>query len=86
MRVEKRRGLSGRPCGAIPAPHIYLHMAGCLALRFLLESVADVRRSLRAKGSDLVIRIGKPEEVVPELVRSLPDVSAVYLQREARLQ
>lgn len=61
-------------------------MAGCLALRFLLESVADVRRSLRAKGSDLVIRIGKPEEVVPELVRSLPDVSAVYLQREARLQ
>jgi hypothetical protein len=48
----------------------------------MLDSVEDLRRSLQAKGSDLVIRWGKPEDIVPELVRSLPNVTAVYMQSE----
>lgn len=49
--------------------------------RFLLESVADLRRSLQAKGSDLVVRVGKPEQVVPQLCRKL-NARAVFLHRE----
>lgn len=30
---------------------------------FLLESVADLRQRLRDRGSDLIVRMGKPEEV-----------------------
>ncbi|XP_020108600.1 blue-light photoreceptor PHR2 [Ananas comosus] len=34
---------------------------------FLRDSVADLRRRLRARGSDLVVRIGRPEVVLPEV-------------------
>ncbi len=37
--------------------------------RFLVESVADLRRSLRALGSDLVVRHGRPETEVPKIAR-----------------
>lgn len=33
--------------------------------QFLLESVLDLKKSLRAVDSDLVIKFGKPEEVLP---------------------
>ncbi|KAI0529594.1 hypothetical protein KFK09_002148 [Dendrobium nobile] len=48
---------------------------------FLLQSVADLRRSLRARGSDLVVRIGRPESVLVELARSV-GADAVYMHRE----
>ncbi|KAK8947148.1 Blue-light photoreceptor PHR2 [Platanthera zijinensis] len=48
---------------------------------FLLQSVADLRRSLRARGSDLVVRIGRPETVLVELARSV-GADAVYMHRE----
>ncbi len=35
--------------------------------RFVLESIQDLRQSLKARGCDLVVRIGKPEEVIAEL-------------------
>ncbi|MEM9881629.1 MAG: DASH family cryptochrome [Planctomycetota bacterium] len=38
-------------------------------LRFILESVADLRRSLAERGVDLVVRTGEPETVLPKLVR-----------------
>eukprot|EP00854_Cymbomonas_tetramitiformis_P002823 gene2823-3619_t len=37
--------------------------------KFLIECVADLRKHLKQLGSDLVIRIGRPEEVLPQLVR-----------------
>ncbi|KAK3240664.1 hypothetical protein CYMTET_49507 [Cymbomonas tetramitiformis] len=37
------------------------------AARFLLEAVQDLRLSLRERGSDLLIRFGKPHEVLLEL-------------------
>ena len=44
--------------------------------RFLLESAADLRNRLRAGGSELLIRRGHPEEVIPGLVAKLGGESA----------
>ena len=44
---------------------------GAYRSQFLREAVADLRQNLRQLGSDLVIRQGKPEEVIPKLVREL---------------
>ncbi|RWR94177.1 blue-light photoreceptor PHR2 [Cinnamomum micranthum f. kanehirae] len=48
---------------------------------FLIESVADLRRSLQSRGSDLIVRIGRPESVIIELAKAV-GAEAVYLQRE----
>jgi deoxyribodipyrimidine photo-lyase len=37
--------------------------------KFILESVIDLRNNLRAKGSDLYVRIGKPEDILPAVAR-----------------
>ncbi len=42
---------------------------GAHRLRFLLESLHDLRASYRRLGADLVVRQGRPEDVLPELVR-----------------
>lgn len=49
--------------------------------RFLLDAVEDLRTSLRERGSDLVVRIGKPEDVIPQIARSV-GARGVYLHRE----
>lgn len=49
--------------------------------RFIIESVENLRANLRKKGSDLVIRLGIPEEVLPELARSC-GCKVVYYHRE----
>ena len=49
--------------------------------KFILESVADLRDNLRAKGSDLIIRTGLPEEVLPELTTEA-HASWVFCNRE----
>ena len=46
--------------------------------RFLIESVADLRRSLRALGSDLVVRHGRPEAEVPEIVRETEATAVAF--------
>ena len=38
---------------------------GPFRAKFLLESVADLKASLREIGSDLVVAVGKPEEILP---------------------
>ena len=48
---------------------------------FLIESVSDLRKNLQAKGSDLVVRIGQPETVLPELAKAI-GADAVYAHRE----
>ena len=50
-------------------------------LKFLIESVADLRHQLRALGSDLLIRIGKPEEVIYQLAVETKS-QWVYCNRE----
>ncbi|MEL7475328.1 MAG: DASH family cryptochrome, partial [Cyanobacteria bacterium J06555_12] len=54
---------------------------GAFRAQFLLESVADLRRSLQAKGSDLVIRIGKPEDVIPAIAKQL-EAKVVHYHEE----
>ncbi|MDF1503347.1 DASH family cryptochrome [Roseisolibacter sp. H3M3-2] len=57
-RAQAPAPLSGRP------PRLGPHRA-----RFLAESLADLRASLRAVGADLVVRRGRPDEVLPALAR-----------------
>ncbi|KAL5561447.1 hypothetical protein UlMin_031194 [Ulmus minor] len=49
--------------------------------KFLIESVSDLRKNLQARGSDLVVRIGKPETVLVELAKAI-GADAVYAHRE----
>ncbi|KAF1407426.1 Cryptochrome DASH, partial [Spheniscus magellanicus] len=53
-------------------------------LRFLLESVKDLREKKKKKGSTLVVRKGKPEDVVHDLITQLGSVSAVAFHEEVR--
>jgi len=49
--------------------------------RFLLESVADLRKNLREHGAELIIRTGNPAEILPQLAEQY-HVSEVYHHRE----
>lgn len=48
---------------------------------FLIESVSDLRKNLQARGSDLVVRVGKPESVLVELAKAV-GADAVYAHSE----
>jgi len=50
--------------------------AGALRAQFLLESVAALRKKLREKGSDLLIRVGEPEKIIAQLAE---DFGAEYV-------
>jgi deoxyribodipyrimidine photo-lyase len=54
---------------------------GNIRARFLLESVADLRANLRKLGGELVIRIGNPADLIPQLALEY-QVSEVYHHRE----
>ncbi len=54
---------------------------GAIRASFLLECVADLKASLRKLGADLIVRIGKPEDILPELVVKY-GVTEVYHHRE----
>jgi deoxyribodipyrimidine photo-lyase len=54
---------------------------GNLRARFLLESVADLRKNLRHIGGELIIRTGNPAEILPKLAEQY-HVNEVYHHRE----
>lgn len=54
---------------------------GPFRARFLIESVADLRRRWQLAGSNLVVRLGKPETVIATLCQSLA-IDAVYCSQE----
>src|SRR5476651_899047 len=54
---------------------------GSLRARFLLESVDDLRKNLRNIGGELIIRIGSPAEILPQLAEQY-HVNEVYHHRE----
>ncbi len=58
-----------------------MHKTGPLRAAFLLESVRDLKASLQQLGGDLLIVVGKPEEVIPEIAEKY-QVSEVYHHRE----
>ena len=51
-------------------------------LRFLLESITALRNSLRQKGSDLIIRTGIPEMVLPEIMEMV-GAQALFCSKES---
>lgn len=49
--------------------------------RFLLECVSNLRESLRERGSELLVRVGKPEEELPRLAKAV-GADALYAHQE----
>jgi len=62
-------------------PHTGLPKIGSHRARFILECVLDLKKNLRKRGADLMIRIGKPEEVLVELTGEAR-ASWVFCNRE----
>lgn len=54
---------------------------GVFRLRFLLESVKELKLNLKQIGADLVIRSGYPEKIIPELCTQY-NVKTVYFHKE----
>ncbi len=54
---------------------------GGLRAQFMIESVNDLKQSLQALGGDLLVKIGKPEEILPKLAKEY-QVAEVYHHRE----
>ena len=54
---------------------------GKFRTKFILESVIDLRESFRARGGDLIIRFGKPEEEVFRVAKQV-QANWVYCNRE----
>lgn len=54
---------------------------GAFRAQFLLESLADLRASLQRLGSDLVIRIGKPEIILPQIAQESA-IAQIYFYKE----
>ncbi|OJJ23071.1 cryptochrome DASH [marine bacterium AO1-C] len=54
---------------------------GSFRARFLLETLQDLRKNLRSKGSDLIIRVGKPEDEIPFLAAQVK-ATMVYTSHE----
>ena len=54
---------------------------GSFRARFLLKSVADLRKNLQAHGAELIVRTGNPAEILPQLCEEY-QVNEVYHHRE----
>ncbi|RCH54978.1 DASH family cryptochrome [Mucilaginibacter hurinus] len=58
---------------------------GNFRARFLIESVVNLRENLRLLGGELIIRIGNPAEVLPQLAMEY-QVNEVYHHREVAFE
>lgn len=54
---------------------------GPLRAQFLIESVRDLKNSLQELGADLMVAIGKPEDIIPSVCEKY-QVAEVYHHRE----
>jgi len=64
------------PCYCVDPRHFELTRWGnpkthLFRARFLVESVLDLKQQLRSIGSDLLVTVGRPEDVIPQLAPSL---------------
>uniref|UniRef100_A0A0B7B3L3 Cryptochrome DASH n=2 Tax=Arion vulgaris TaxID=1028688 RepID=A0A0B7B3L3_9EUPU len=64
--------------------HYGFPKTGSHRLGFLLDSITDLRGRLISLGSDLVVRLGKPEQVIADLIKTLNlgTDTVVVLQKE----
>jgi deoxyribodipyrimidine photo-lyase len=81
-------GLPGYPSTTARTRLCGFWRTGPHRLRFLTETVLELRQSLRDRGSDLLIRFGRPGKIVANLVKALEQqgdsVTEVVLQKEVR--
>ncbi|KAK2661125.1 hypothetical protein Ddye_007658 [Dipteronia dyeriana] len=61
--------------------HFGFPKTGALRGQFLIECLADLRKNLMNRGLNLMIQLGKPEEIIPSLAKSF-GAHTVYAQRE----
>jgi deoxyribodipyrimidine photo-lyase len=61
--------------------HFGFRRTGKYRAKFILESVIDLRNNLQQKGTDLIVRFGKPEEALTEIARE-SGASWVFCNRE----
>ena len=54
---------------------------GKFRAQFIIEAVQDLRNNLEARGSKLIVRVGKPEEIIPDIARQA-QTSWVFCNRE----
>ncbi|MFZ1677441.1 MAG: DASH family cryptochrome [Saprospiraceae bacterium] len=54
---------------------------GISRVRFLIESISDLRKNLRSKGSELIVRVGDPEKILYDLA-VVHQINWVYCNRE----
>lgn len=60
---------------------IGVRKTGPFRANFLIEAVADLRRSLQSKGADLIVRVGDPARVLTDLAAAV-NAGAVYASKE----
>ncbi len=59
----------------------YSLKTGTTRTKFLIESVASLKKSFQALNGDLLVLVGLPEEIIPELVEKY-EIAEVYHHRE----
>ena len=52
--------------------------AGIFRTKFSLESVIDLRESLRSLGSGLLVSMEKPEDFIPQLIQPETETTVIY--------
>lgn len=62
-------------------PRLGFRKTGIFRANFLIESVSDLRQSLKNRGADLIIRVGNPADVLAELARET-GATAIYASKE----
>jgi deoxyribodipyrimidine photo-lyase len=62
-------------------PRLGIRKTGVFRANFLIESVLDLRQSLRKQGANLIVRVGNPAEILAELARET-GAMAVYASKE----
>jgi deoxyribodipyrimidine photo-lyase len=62
-------------------PALGVRKTGIFRTNFLIEAVADLRQSLRARGSELIIRVGDPAKILADLADDV-EAFAVYASKE----
>lgn len=60
---------------------VEMRKSGINRYHFLKESLEDLRKSLKEIGGNLLIKFGKPEEVLPELAQEF-GANKIYAQKE----
>ncbi|WP_175561119.1 DASH family cryptochrome [Hydrococcus rivularis] len=65
--------------------HFGFPKTGKFRAQFLRESVADLRNSLQKLGSNLIVRLGFPEKIIPDLAQEL-NIDAVYYHEEVTFE